>query len=923
MAGCSSHRSASPMSNRLNPNQILRSHRDPERDHGVLRKSFSGNPTYVKPSRSIYPCTTPANSPASDHGIGRRFSLGRGSVVSSENHDQKENEKDHNLRPSRAPYSRSRSRSPSKSLSKGTKNFMSPTISAASKINASPKKKILAERNEVVRASASLSDEKFHFFSVDALVVADDGEIRDSTYSHQKLVEEGCTFSSNNVGIGGMASKTLKLEEPDLVVLSPEIPLDSTQLDSLTLPKTPNAAAAASSPSLFAPLDADDPSLRPYDPNTNYLSPRPQFLHYKPNPRIELYHSSGKRLEDNFFAETETETKSSHETSQSEDSQKECEDASSVEMALAPEESPNGTMRPLMMPMDAEKECVEMTPEEEPKLEFSEPDEIVERNTESKPHFISSSKAIIALLFLFSLAFLPIFVLHTPNSISLSLNDTLPSQTISKLYNDSRTVAGLAVVNFNDLLPNVVPWPVQARCYFSQMSSRVREIDSLLQFKNSTSVHVHDADFRYHEVDHTGLVPIFDGGIELGSIKGIDPNPVPVPEWKNNLEIQNLRTFDRGEEMDENSGGAAFFDTLNEWEYDPDHANESSSTLAELGSCSIISEMFSSEQAADLPEHENLEAGEKTQESQDSTSNMQDEQNSGAFLASLNESSSTLAAEGSEMFSSEQVELPASENLEAAGGKNQENQDSTSSMRQDEQHNDDVEANQLTSPSQEDHLDSCIGIEPEKSTEEVVKESSLVMEDSTGNHQIVDALSLGKRFLDPGYLGIYLLGSSLLATAAALTILKRKKPFADHEDAFPLFKELPAEKDIPTPVASVVEPSLHGSPFSHSGPVEVDMGSEPCPSEMSSFQKSTSCYSSRKGVKVADEVQSQERRKPRRSHKRESLASSSEYTVGSSTSYGSFTTYGIIHSKNGDEEVVTPVRRSSRIRSHISPLRDI
>jgi hypothetical protein len=33
----------------------------------------------------------------------------------------------------------------------------------------------------------------------------------------------------------------------------------------------------------------------PYDPKTNYLSPRPQFLRYRPNPRVELYRQTTVR----------------------------------------------------------------------------------------------------------------------------------------------------------------------------------------------------------------------------------------------------------------------------------------------------------------------------------------------------------------------------------------------------------------------------------------------------------------------------------------------------------------------------------------------------------------------------------------------------------------------------------------------------
>jgi hypothetical protein len=103
-------------------------------------------------------------------------------------------------------------------------------------------------------------------------------------------------------------------DEPDCVNLDP------------TFKISPTSSCSWSCPTL-APLDAD-PSMPPYDPKTNFLSPRPQFLHYRPNPRVESYlneESDGRRLEESF-----SDTDVTEET-QSEDSQKENEDVSSGE----------------------------------------------------------------------------------------------------------------------------------------------------------------------------------------------------------------------------------------------------------------------------------------------------------------------------------------------------------------------------------------------------------------------------------------------------------------------------------------------------------------------------------------------------------------------------------------------------------------
>ncbi|XP_068653670.1 uncharacterized protein [Aristolochia californica] len=97
---------------------------------------------------------------------------------------------------------------------KTTKHFMSPTISAASKV-ASPRKKILVERNESL--------------------------VEDSpAYGHMSFLSDRTPSPS-------------KISQP---------------ID----------------PSLLNP----DSSSLPYDPLTNYLSPRPRFLRYKPNSRLEF-----------------------------------------------------------------------------------------------------------------------------------------------------------------------------------------------------------------------------------------------------------------------------------------------------------------------------------------------------------------------------------------------------------------------------------------------------------------------------------------------------------------------------------------------------------------------------------------------------------------------------------------------------------
>ncbi|KAF3623374.1 hypothetical protein FXO37_31892 [Capsicum annuum] len=107
---------------------------------------------------------------------------------------------------------------------------------------------------------------------------------------------------------------------------------------------------------------------------------------------------------------------------------------------------------------------------------------------------------------------------------------------------------------------------------------------------------------------------------------------------------------------------------------------------------------------------------------------------------------------------------------------------------------------------------------------------------------------------------------------------------------------------------------------SQNWPTEVDVAGARRPSEMSIFQISSS--HSKKYPKSEDDEAQRIEKKPRNSNRRESLAAS-EFSIGSPL-YESFTTYVRIPAKymsvfnmaSGGEEVIIPIRRSSRIRSH-------
>ncbi|KAI5401016.1 hypothetical protein KIW84_065743 [Lathyrus oleraceus] len=250
-------------------------------------------------------------------------------------------------------------RSPSPAgTSKSSKNFMSPTISASFKVAESPRRKILAERNE----TAHSSDHKIHVRKVTFADPLEQKRLDASIDGNENPFPsfESDDMSSENLSDSDAASwipsDDLLFENMPVPVNSPLIPQNeihtfenvsvdplipqneiyiessfenvSREPDFVNLDPTFKLSPSAATPpvsythTVVDPLDAD-PSITPYDPKTNYLSPRPQFLHYRPKPQIEL--------EDRFIMSASFSDSEITEDTQSEESLKEYEDVSSGE----------------------------------------------------------------------------------------------------------------------------------------------------------------------------------------------------------------------------------------------------------------------------------------------------------------------------------------------------------------------------------------------------------------------------------------------------------------------------------------------------------------------------------------------------------------------------------------------------------------
>ncbi|VAI00907.1 unnamed protein product [Triticum turgidum subsp. durum] len=195
----------------------------------------------------------------------------------------------------------------------GPKNFMAPTISAASKA-ASPRNstsKVLGERNHDTPHLAPFSPAnlahkpkpdprrlRLSFDAPPAPAGDDDGAgVEDPVRAERSLrhsFEAPPAPAAWHGPLAGDDDDDAGMEDPVGVRVG-----------------VGHQLAAAD------PVDAEPSRAALYDPKTNYTSPRPRFLHYKPNPRVDIYgHSRAgvRRLEDGFASASASASESSDET---------------------------------------------------------------------------------------------------------------------------------------------------------------------------------------------------------------------------------------------------------------------------------------------------------------------------------------------------------------------------------------------------------------------------------------------------------------------------------------------------------------------------------------------------------------------------------------------------------------------------------
>ncbi|ESR35973.1 transmembrane protein [Citrus sinensis] len=820
-SSCSSISSMKP-----NPSPRNSESKDP------MRRSFSGNP-FPKPSsilansRGGFNPNTPANSPSD---FPRRSSFGRENSSSMRDYEDKENSKISSLKPGRV-------HSPA-SVSKGTKNFMSPTISAASKFTTSPRKKILVERNEPLRSPTSSSEAKSQVMEGN-IVKPEITSIKKKTVSFSdaisRLIEDDLPKLER-----GLDETTIEASR-DLTItdmghnevlesgsgFDSELPLDLkndagsswghvTDKDCVNLDPTfktsPITSCSTTSP-VLAPLDAD-PLMPPYDPKTNYLSPRPQFLHYKPNPRIGDI--DGKRLEESLISENLSDSEVSENLS--EDSQKESEHSSD-----------------------------ETVKEGEESLEEEEETSPIPTSTHKPKSKFFTRTIVVALLL--ALLFVCLSTSVTDSTVTdLSM---LKDVTLSNLYFPPE-ITEFAQVNFEDLVRKSWLWASNYFTYICNLIFELRGMHKLgpLQYGNLTSLleqnHMADGYLKFGYMDAVAEIKYQE--YMLAPVKDKDVKAEPLEESHREIEANEEEVG----EIPKEDEGADFEEQVHQ---DIDGARDNIDDVVE-----------------DRTEPESKEV---------------------CLPAQVVKTANSVAEieEDPQEDNSAELEEQVHQDIDGA-----------------HDDNDEVVEDHIEPESEEVCLTPPAEVIENANSEAKQTEETTVHSDV--NHDIKPQSNID---VGLGFTSLVLL--NLLAVTAFFIHTKKSKITTPNATSPAVVQSVVTKKLDSSPISVAAEHTLPGNPASRNWQTEADdmMLGESCPSEMSSFKSS----SHGKGLKVSSEAQSQER-KSRRSYRRESLASS-DISL-SSYSYGSFTTYEKLPSKHGhgDDEVVTPVRRSSRIRKQVT-----
>ncbi|CAL0334597.1 unnamed protein product [Lupinus luteus] len=917
-----------------------------------MRRSFTGNP-FSKPVP-----TTPANTPT---GSQIRNSVGGREVPGSfliDRDENKENGKDQFLKASKS----------SAASPKSAKNFMSPTISAASKVAMSPKKKVLVERNEPSATSVpatteakspiirkvtfaeplncsnlkSENGEEQNMFVTSSFDELATEEMHFATsFSCEELSGEAATFdmnspfqSKNNTEF----SFQTVAGEPDCVILDPSFNLSPTPI--------PLPPPVSSTISTLSPTHADPLSL-PYDPKTNYLSPRPQFLHYRPKQQME---SEGGNLMFDSFSDTEA-----TEDTQSEEGSQKSEEVSSGEVSKA-----EARLSPARTSMA---------------------EETVEAREVPKPHSFMKSKTFITLLLLF----LGVAIISVSITNSSVMGHTV-FQDLYKVYGSS-DLSEYAKVNFDQFSQFAKAkfdvsgqyfhtWYTKSLSSTSEVISNVKIVHHCLQYYNLT---VFQDFYKVYEssdlleyakanfdqfsqfakakfdvsagyfytwytkslssiykvisnvrgVHHLGHLQYYNLTVSQES-NVFDQEPIfrpgkmdiveiEFPELYNKESHTALESEDYESEFDQRDVGVTSITTVPELEESieggqPATVIESDQSLqvAEASESSHSSEVVV---VMDVDDQRSLDA--KAADIHSEVIKIGNLAAKTAQVCDVVDKYSNVAHDDQPSFQSDIAEIHTAEThdyndmeLAAAEGVSADKYGAVGLKDQPG----------LNSDVAEIHTE-------DSDTEFTEAESESTSIDTTleDNEQRLQTTSLSPHLM----LYLLLSGGTILIAGAAFKWSRQvisKKTKVTNSVAKP--KAAFYANSLPTPKE---DQSFLDKPSLRNGPTEIDLHEESHTSEISNIQKN-----SHKQKVVEEELHTSEISSiQKNSHKQKvvkelneanrvdkkptsSSSSSSEDSI--SPSYGSFTTYNKIKIKrgHGEEETITPVRRSSRVRSKVT-----
>ncbi|XP_026434166.1 uncharacterized protein LOC113331734 isoform X2 [Papaver somniferum] len=861
----SSNRSPSPISS---SKTNLNNPRTPVSNNN-LRKSFSrnplNNPSFVRNSKNFNP-TTPANTPT-------EFSQ-RNSLLN----EYKENEKNPNLKPVKI-----RSSSPI------TKHFMAPTISTVSKIAApSPRKKILGERNEPVRVS---DDRKLSFAekiqscsdSVSCSQVLPPKVSTIENHSFTEIFESGLGLASGSQ----LPSKTLEsnmssisdpIENPifeikeslhSSVTGENQLKPDDNSVVTCLMEENPSKNSvpelvkpSCSSPvPVLAPLDLD-PSLPPYDPKTNILSPRPLFLCYKPNPRVEAYRTKGTKLDDICTASESCsdDTKNTEET--------ECS-VESEDVALSEEVVSEAVLE-----------------------QMQEKNENIVCKKMSRQRTFVRTKIIPSLL-VFVVACLCFTVTDSP------------------VYNDDSSFEfGTSAMEMSPI-DIVYNWVEMSASYLSMLNFMPKGVDTMIPF-NVANLTMVNNEYRTRGYGENAIEEM-QGMNGLGSQEEMETNEEVNQEEESFLAVKSEDLADLDPGMIKESAAIHEKDGIEIPQHkeesvspqssevvDAKEKSEAKMTEEEVNQEEVVETDDKSENLADhdpemikesvaIHEQDGIELPQQYKAESVSSQSSEVVDAEEKSEAKLTEESCLLAAmveEKMEEFAELEPEMieESVEFLEKDGIDIQRDTDAADlKLTQHASESDSSQSSEIDEASPHDlslgTLESVIHDLADKSLKQTVMQISLVLLSLISGAAFLYMRSKKASTLEP----VETLQPKKLVSSSTSTSIDSKRPQIERfcSQNWEIEEEMVA---------------------GHSGPSGMS----------SDFQNSSSCKD--RESERENEVQSSQGRPISRNL---DVESSSNYSVGS-VSYGSFTTYEKLHNKHGyGDEVVTPVRHSNRIRNKI------